>query len=156
MIGSKLDLMHSSTTISLVLFVTCGSAFAGQPVLLNSDHSVGIAPPYFEVPGELEFSGELIVRLKQDLNKSQRATALGLISKQTVRQYLATDEFILSVGLTPEQIGIPENRRVAELLSTGLFQYAHPNWIVYPTVIPNDPRLNEQWHHTTLKPQLRI
>lgn len=143
--------MSLRTLFSLVLLLTSGSAFAGQPVPLNTVHSAGIAPPYLEIPGELEFSGELIVRLKQDLNKSQRATALGLILKQTVRQHLATDEFILSVGLTPEQIGISENRRVEELLSTGLFQYAHPNWIVYPTVIPNDPRLNEQWHHTMMK-----
>ena len=138
-------------TFALVTLFLFGSAFAGQPLPLNSVHSAGIAPPYFEIPGELEFSGELIVRLNQGLNKSQRATALGLISKQTVRQHLATDEFILSLGLTPEQIGISENRRVEELLSTGLFQYAHPNWIVYPTVIPNDPRLNEQWHHVMMK-----
>ena len=136
--------MHSRTPFWLVLLVTFGSAFAGPPMPMNAVQSSGIQPPYFEVPGELEFSGELIVRLKQDLNKSQRAIALGLISKQTVRHHQATDEFILTVGLTPQRIGIPENRCVEELLSTGLFQYAHPNWIVYPTVIPNDPRLNEQ------------
>ena len=143
--------MHSRTPFWLVLLVTFGSAFAGPPMPMNAVQSSGIQPPYFEVPGELEFSGELIVRLKQDLNKSQRAIALGLISKQTVRHHQATDEFILTVGLTPQRIGIPENRCVEELLSTGLFQYAHPNWIVYPTVIPNDPRLNEQWHHTMMK-----
>ncbi len=35
--------------------------------------SRGIAPPYTEVPGDREFNGELIVRPKQHLTRSQRA-----------------------------------------------------------------------------------
>ena len=113
--------------------------------------STGLRPPYSAVAGELEFCGELIVRPKQTLSRSARSRALAMISKQTLRHYATTDEFILSGGITPEQLGVFENRRSAQLLATGLFQYAHPNWIVFPVYVPNDPRLNEQWHHTMMR-----
>ena len=112
--------------------------------------SAGLRPPYSAIAGELEFCGELIVRPKQTLSRSARSRALAMISKQTLRHYATTDEFILSGGVTPEQLGVFENRRSTQLLATGLFQYAHPNWIVFPVYVPNDPRLNEQWHHTMM------
>ena len=126
-------------------------AAAGSHGSQVSQVSHGIAPPYAAVSGELEFSGELIVRPKQGLDNSQRAVALGLIANQVLRHHLETDEFILAVGLSPERIGSAENRSAQGLMSTGLFQYAHPNWIVYPVAIPNDPRLSEQWHHAMMK-----
>jgi subtilisin family serine protease len=32
-------------------------------------------------------------------------------------------------------------------MATGLFQYAQPDWIVFPASCPNDPALNQQWCH---------
>ncbi len=73
-----------------------------------------------------------------------------MIASESVRSYAATDEFILRMPPSPERAGATENRRSAELLASGLFQYAHPNWIVYPLYVPNDPRLPEQWHHAMM------
>ncbi len=113
--------------------------------------SAGIAPPYTERAGELEFNGELIVRPKQSLTRAQRSRALAMIASQVRRHHAATDEFIVGAPPSPERLGVFENRRSAELLTTGLFQYAHPNWIVYPLDVPNDPRLPEQWHHAMMR-----
>lgn len=107
-------------------------------------------PPFHAVAGELEFSGQLIVRPKQTLSARERTRALAMIAPQIERVHSTTDEFILAGDATPEKLGVFENRRSAQLLATGLFQYAHPNWIVFPVYEPNDARLNEQWHHTMM------
>ena len=137
----RMSLLRFLSTASLLLGVTGVEASA----------DAAFVPPFQEIAGELEFSGELIVRPKQSLTKAQRSAALQRIAARVVRHFAATDEFTIAVGLSPERLGPPENRLAQELHSTGLFQYAHPNWIVYPIAIPNDPRLSDQWHHTMMK-----
>jgi len=138
--------------LSAVISMMPMMAFSAPQANLNTTRiSAGIQPPYFATAGENEFSGEVIVRPKQTLLRSQRTAALEMIAPQIVRHHDATDEFILSGGMIPERLGVWESQRIAELLATNLFQYAHPNWILFPVTVPNDPRVAEQWHHTMMQ-----
>lgn len=117
---------------------------------------VGTPPfrPFTEVAGEREFSGSLIVRPKQTLDARGRARALAALGKAPKRHNPKTDEFVVTVGVGPVKPGAAENAVAARLMATGLFEYACPNWIVYPGIVPNDPRFPEQWHHTMMQSPL--
>lgn len=53
-----------------------------------------------------------------------------------------TDEYI--VKIPP---GYDENSLSLALIATGDYEYAEPDWILYPLRTPNDPRYTQQWHH---------
>ncbi|MEY5032001.1 MAG: hypothetical protein RL354_1032 [Planctomycetota bacterium] len=107
-----------------------------------------------EVVGEREFTGELIVRPLQQLGRGQRARALALLARWPSRHNPRTDEFVLEVGRAPLAVGAAERGVARELLATGLFAYACPNWMLYPVQVPNDPRYPEQWHHPMMQSAL--
>lgn len=106
---------------------------------------------FTEERGEREFSGELIVRPLQTLNAASRAAAVKRLAAWPVRRNDRTDEWVIVVGAGPMVPGTAENAVAAELMATGLFQYACPNWTVYPCGEPNDPRYVEQWHHPMMQ-----
>ncbi len=107
---------------------------------------------FIEIPGEMEFTGELIVRPHRVESFILR-TGSGLqairmmtlarerVNPITLRYYEGTDEYIVRVPA-----GRDENSLSAELMRTGLYEYAEPNWRVYPIGVPNDPRYGQQWH----------
>ena len=112
------------------------------------------ATQYEEIPGHREFTGNLIVRpiqpeawAAQDLDtaaiEGRRSAALEMVGRYELREHVRqTDEFIVRVPA-----GLHENDVVATLEESGLFQYAEPDWRVFPIDCPNDPRLGSQWHH---------
>ncbi|MCW5753553.1 MAG: S8 family serine peptidase [Phycisphaeraceae bacterium] len=110
-------------------------------------------PMFVERPGAMEFSGTMIARPRQNLSAAERNAALDLLAPRLMRQYIEVDEYIIEVPVQPEGTlaGAGENALAAELLATGLFQYVEPNWIVYPTTTPDDPRYGEQWHHAVVR-----
>lgn len=130
------------------LFVSASLAIAAVGVTFAQFAARDIN--FQEVPGYLEFSGELIVRPLQPesdgtlrlSNTARRAMAGNLLVGQIVEYVPQTDEYVVRVPL-----GHTENSYARSLMATGLYQYAEPNWICYPQVIPNDPRYNLQWHH---------
>ncbi len=123
-----------------------GAPPLARPVAVGSPPSAWV-----ERVGEYEFSGELFVRPRQDLTNAARARAIAAIARHPHRRIETTDEFILSVGGAPQSAGAGETRVARELLATGLFAYACPNWILYPVGTPNDPLLADQWHHATMQ-----
>lgn len=130
--------VHTSLMLAKTSIVLIASALA--------------APADFtEVPGEREFSGELIVRPVQSLDADDRAAAVKRLAAWPARRNERTDEWVITVGVGPMVPGIAENAVAAELMATGLFQYACPNWTVYPCAEPNDPRFVEQWHHPMMQ-----
>jgi subtilisin family serine protease len=134
--------------VSTALIITQPIAVRGGPVAM---------PPiggFTEVAGEREFSGELIVRAKPTLDSRARARAMAALGTFPKRHNPKTDEFVLAVGIGPVLPGVAENTLAAQLMATGLFQYACPNWLVYPVATPNDPRYPEQWHHTMMQSPL--
>ncbi len=117
------------------------------------------APPtprndFAELPGLREFSGRMIVRpvqLTAWIGAGMPTAAAGALvasahelarQSEVLRYVPETDEFIIE--LTE---GETENGVSRDLMATGLFQYAEPDWIVYPVGTPNDPGFGNQWHH---------
>ncbi len=110
---------------------------------------------FVEIENSMEFTGEMIIRPIQesqgvdfgydaDTINAMRDNAVQAIHANTeVLEYVwQTDEYIIQL---PE--GVTETELAQQFMESGLFDYAEPNWLVFPTVIPNDSRLGSQWHH---------
>jgi len=108
---------------------------------------------YVEVPGVKEFTGEMIVRpLQPDrlakmgitgvAAQTKIARAISRVSNQVLRYIPETGEMVIQVAR-----GSNENSTSAALMATGDYQYAEPNYRLYPARIPNDPQYGQQWHH---------
>ena len=119
--------------------------------------SVSLAIQFTSIPRVREFTGQLIVRPLQidsmlDQNWSASKIAGGKARVQdrfklnTVRYHPETDEYVVKVPA-----GKNESTYATELLATGDFQYATPNWFLYPVANSNDPLFPQQWHHLTIK-----
>ncbi len=130
-------------------------ALAGVAVIAASAFAQGVGIPrgqkFVEKPGVLEFSGQMIVRPLQfndlrnrgysefeSMSRQQRAR---LRVQSNMVDYLPnTDDIIVQIPA-----GYNENSYAAELMRTGDYQYAEPNWVCYPNVVPNDPNYGSQW-----------
>ncbi len=134
---------------SLAALFVCG--LAGSFVSLSSAQS----RVFIETPGQLEFSGRLIVRPVQGLDADRDAAARAMIAGSVFRYYPEVDEYVIdapAARAVGDARGSGENALSARLMASGLFQYAVPNWICYPLdTIPNDPLFGSQWHHTVMR-----
>lgn len=134
---------HSIGMIGTLVATTAAMGYGPTP-----------AGEYFEIPGNREFSGQMIVRPLQihefrelgvTANQANQrlAAARKLMNSFVIREHvLGTDQYIIHV---PQ--GQTENTLSRALMATGNFKYAEPNWIVYPLDCPNDPRLSSQYQH---------
>ncbi|MFW5652970.1 MAG: S8 family serine peptidase [Planctomycetota bacterium] len=119
--------------------------------------SRGLAPgdtKFVEVRGVREFSGRMIARpiqirrwLQQGFSQAAARErfdeAHHILRSQDVLEYVAaTDEYIISLPRDLSEADFAES-----VLGTGLMQFVHPDWIVYPTNCPNDSNFENQWHH---------
>ncbi|MCG3124292.1 MAG: hypothetical protein GIKADHBN_02749 [Phycisphaerales bacterium] len=141
------------------------SVLALTGLALCSASAAAVAPPartgvvqqdrYVEKPGELEFSGQLIVRPARGLSPQDQARARAMIDASILKYYPEVDEYVIKTASakgTPA--GTAENEVSRSLMATGLFQYAVPNWICYPLATPNDPLFSSQWHHQNMQSEL--
>jgi subtilisin family serine protease len=113
----------------------------------------GAKRPFFvEKPGSMEFTGQMIVRpiqlgdairMSGTLNKAlaMRQRAQKRIQPDVIEYIADTDEYVTRLPL-----GMNENQYAEYLMSSGEYQYAEPNWRVYPAINPNDPQYPSQWH----------
>lgn len=119
--------------------------------------SAGVVELYTEIPGVREFNGQLIVRPIQAVQNgdlrvagpealARDDAARAMIAEYAILEYVPqTDEYVIEVG-----IGL-ENEVSQRLMASGNYQYAEPNWTVYPIGCPNDSRFGSQWHHGASK-----
>lgn len=110
-----------------------------------------------EVTGLREFTGQLIVRpmqmsdlLDQGYSQSQaellRRAAAERLHGLILEEIAPNDEYVIEL---PN--GVDENTMVADLMASGMYQYAEPNWMLYPlNTTPNDPQFNNQWWHQNI------
>ena len=135
---------------------------------LSVDAHGNAAPARFaERPGSVEFSGRMIVRPKQEIfgqdparfdgggivapgvvNRVPLTSARARLMPNVVEHFADVDEYVVRV---PE--GMNENTYAEQLLATGDYQYAEPDWICYQTAIPNDPSFGSQWHFNNINAQ---
>lgn len=111
---------------------------------------------FTQIPGVREFTGQLIVRPKQVSNlmdsgvrldeiRFRRQRARSRVSSMIMRYVPQTDEYIVKVP-----IGLTENLFSQSLMASGDYQYAQPNWRVFPNRTPSDPQYAQQWHHPVI------
>ena len=125
------------------------------PAAVRSDRTHFVA-----VPGVQEFSGRMIARpmpldllaeegQSPDQAHAMREAARLALKSFTLKEHVhQTDDYVFFV---PE--GMTENELSSELMASGNFQYAEPDWILYPVACPNDPQLSSQWHHNANRMQ---
>jgi hypothetical protein len=147
-IGKRVSFLDQETQMRstfLCLALAAASAAMGQIPSSVSN--------FIPVPGVREFSGRLIARPTQLMtlvNQQGLTPAAAYQANETTRRALVrytvqyvpeTDEYILRVPKDSTEGAL------AYLLNTqGRFQYIEPDWIVFPTTIPNDPSIGSQWH----------
>ncbi len=130
----------------------CGTCLGWfQPV-------AGMQPLNFiERPGQQERSGRLLVRPIQEATWVARGTspvdaikltadARHALNADAISTLPDTDIFVVAL-----RAGQTEESRAAELMATGLYEYAEPDWIIYPArsgqpITPDDPAFRQQWH----------
>lgn len=142
------------------------SSLAGQ----NPAEAQMGKPLFVEQPGNLEFTGRLIVRpsaaSSTDIavpggaaNRSAIARArLSQDGMRVVKFYPETDEYLVEVApqaafaqMVAGARGQDENVRAKALLSTGDYQYVEPDWLCWPVALPNDQFVGSMWHLNTMK-----
>ncbi len=145
--------MHSTLPRAAAVLLSLTGLAA--PTLAADD----AAPPKFiPTPGVLEFSGQLIVRpLQSSAWKAaglddatitlKRQSAAAALAANTITYYPEVDEYVVAI---PGGAGLDENTYSQQLMATGLYQYAEPNWIAFPIATPNDPLFPQQWHHAMM------
>ncbi len=127
---------------------------------------------FVETPGVLEFTGQMIVRPRQDLYAAtnprpdasparswmpvagQKAAAgeatdpaRARIIDQVIEHFGEVDEYIVHVPA-----GQNENTYAQLLMATGDYEYVTPNWLCYTTdTVPNDPNFSDSWQHTNVE-----
>ncbi|MEN0020098.1 MAG: S8 family serine peptidase [Planctomycetota bacterium] len=149
-----------------------GSGFEANPPRLAAAAKLNPAA-FVPVPGDRELSGRIIVRMADDAvpfgfvanaavasshgdidgdeelipGKAGQAVEVGIagldfLGYAVSRRIAGSDMFVVDV---PE--GSSELQVAADLLGTGQFAWAEPDWIVFTTDCPNDTFFSSQWHH---------
>ncbi|MBS1722133.1 MAG: S8 family serine peptidase [Armatimonadetes bacterium] len=135
----------------LALAAVAGSALAQKSpvdfVPVNRTHFV-------EKPGQMEFTGEMVVRpLQKDALLRMGYNELGAKAKMVQAANTIQD---ISLGHIDEidvytvrvPHGMDENSLAKQLMSTGLYEYVEPNYRVFPAYTPNDTLFASQWSHS--------
>ncbi|MAW61643.1 MAG: hypothetical protein CMJ94_12540 [Planctomycetes bacterium] len=112
---------------------------------------------FVEIDGEREFTNQMIVRplqmadlLAQGYSQSQaellRRAAAERLHGLVLERIEPNDEYVISL---PN--GVDENTMAGDLMASGMYEYAEPNWMLYPLdTTPNDPQFNSQWWHQNI------
>lgn len=118
---------------------------------LASAQVQGGAPVFAEVAGSMEFSGRVIVKPLQAADLAARGFNVQAAYRQAVAGLAAyrahsyeplVDHFVLWVP-----VGMTENQLVGQLMATGLYEFAEPDWTLYPIGCPDDSLFGSQWQH---------
>lgn len=88
----------------------------------------------------MERSGRLLVKLKPTAGVP-RTRALTRLAPFVLTEPMKD---VWSVRL-PE--GLSEEQYADELMATGSYLWAHPDWLLSPAAEPDDPRYTDQYHH---------
>ena len=115
---------------------------------------------YISILGVKELTGTIICKVilekehvKNGKSKAEAArlhkNAMDEVhSHKVIGNILQLDAHVLELEGEDENNGI--GRIMSSLRSHGSIAYCEPNWVVYHTATPDDPMLNNQWHHDVM------
>ena len=142
---------------SWVLTLCAGSVVAVCPC--RGDDAA--ASCFRDIPGVKERSRQLLVRPVQESAWAKAGLSQAGSAERSAAARLAlagTELSILTdtdIHVVPVPAGDSEESLSDALMATGLFEFAEPNWIVYPAadigLTPDDPGFSSQWHLTKIK-----
>lgn len=153
--------VHHLSLTALVLALAAGASASslgdGKSAPRKAAAKAPAHPRFVNQPGRLELTGEMIVRPLQPaalrakgldpLAAAQaRARAGNRLAPFVLSFYPEVDEYVVKVPP-----GLDENSYYTQLMATGDYQYAHPNYICFPCEEPNDPYFGQQWHHVNMQ-----
>ncbi len=130
--GLVRSLVSPVVVSAAAVLLAAGAARAG-------DLDVGGRGLLGPIQGVRQFSGQIVVKPKPSASLDIKAIAPG---SEIVGIFPETGELILRV---PK--GADDARFAAQLSASGKFQYAEPDWLVFPQGNPNDTLFSSQWHH---------
>ena len=161
---------HRASISALILTAVAGTAVATTGAVTReapqapelTEPQAGQGDVFFvEIPGSMEFTGQLIVKPLQFEELSDRGLDQRQITETTaqakalIAQFVEVDyEPLVDHHVIVVPNGMTENQLANDLLATGLFEFAEPNWRLYPVdTCTSDTRLNNQWHHNANRMQ---
>lgn len=127
---------------------------AGRAPAVGLDEPEQVVDSLKEIPRVREFGGVMIVRPIDAAKAAQRGiglreqhsrkeAAIDEVSTMEIYSYIPeTDEYLVAL---PK--GETLHRFHKRLMESGNFEYAQPDWVVYPNGCPNDANFSAQWHH---------
>lgn len=105
-------------------------------IVIQSEISV-----YAQDAGEDHVKGELLVKFYSDAYDSHVALVIRALNGRIIKKFRIVTNLL--------HIQLPQNlsviNAIAILEKNPLIEYAEPNYIRYPTTIPNDPRFSDLW-----------
>ncbi|MEZ6242695.1 MAG: S8 family serine peptidase [Phycisphaerales bacterium] len=122
-------------------------------------------PPvrFVEKAGVRKFSGKLLAKVRTveafagarpGERVSDAAREAGEVRASRARARLTPSMSEAFPDVDEYSINIPAgwdaDSLSAFLMATGDYEYAEPDWLVYPALAPNDPQLGNQQHHTVM------
>ncbi|MEQ8844180.1 MAG: S8 family serine peptidase, partial [Phycisphaerales bacterium] len=141
---------------ALTLLVSAGLA---APAL--ADDAIGLGSAYFgpfvETPGTAQFSGQMLVAPKRIVDFQREGLTYAQAVERRRQAEARIQPFVVLRDRGPDRWtlalpqGMDESAMGAWLGGTDDYRFAHPNWIVFNTREPNDPRYSEQWHHPVIQ-----
>lgn len=105
-------------------------------------HAIKNPIVFTEIKGSREFRGELIVSPKP----TKRASGEARVANLTLRESQFVADRVIKV---PE--GMSEGELASILMATGDYEFAEPNWTLFPAIAPNDSQYGSSWQHTRLQ-----
>jgi len=157
---------HACSLALAVLMLAAGSAWAGDTQPTKGNHlaqaasiaaesmalqqgdralisrAIGSPMVFTQVPNERIFTGQLIVHPKP--NKAIRGKAR--VAPLLVKESNSVDEYVIDV---PK--GMSEGELAGVLMATGDYTFVEPDWILYPSTVPNDPLFASSWQHSKIQ-----
>ena len=119
-------------------------ALAQEPGGVPTKSGKIIGQPLASGPGSDYQDGELLVKLKDDLPR--------VSGPKITEQYGASQVRTLRGEVELWQVPQGRELEIAKQLSADpRVEYAEPNYRFHAVIVPNDPRLTQQWAHTIIK-----
>jgi serine protease len=144
------------SSIGRIVIVSCAALLAGTTPAVGQEPTPyvrDLTPPPRE---QLAVPGEIIVKLREGMGglSEETVTAQGL--ERAERAVTSGGELILRLATAPAALASEpdardvmtqtlEKARALDQLPN--VEYAEPNYLMFPTLAPNDPDYGAQWHY---------